>query len=549
MSFNSNILKTTRFQEIIATLAKYGLADWLQNANIESINGYLKNSSGKDLRKYSKEVRVRMAFGELGTTFIKFGQILSTRSDLIGPVMAEELSLLQSDTKADGIAKVRSKIKKEFGVKKIDEVFASFTTKPIASASIAQVHKATLHSGQEVVVKVMHEGIESKVHEDLKILAKLAKLAQLHVGSLKYAQPELLVKLFSQTMIDELDFNKELQNIQTFRKNFSTNDKVEFPEVFTEQSGKSVLTMSFLKGPSLKKVKDLDWTPEQKSQFAEESAGVFMDMMFRDSFYHADPHPGNLLIQEGEKLGIIDCGMVNKLDAKSQKIFEELIIGVAEKDAEHIKNTILGMCTFPKGTDYDTLTFQIDEFINRFLNLPLNQFDMTAAIKEVTAIIQEHHITIPPNMSNLLRVVVLLEGSSRLLNPAFNIAVLFEKYQIKIMQRRYAPHVVIKKITKNLHQWEHIAETLPKAIDKAIHKISSDNFQINMEHRNLEKSVNRIVMALISAALFLGSSLLMAFKVPPAIDGNSIIGIIGILSASILSFVLIRDIQKETKGS
>lgn len=206
------------------------------------------------------------------------------------------------------------------------------------------------------------------------------------------------------------------------------------------------------------------------------------------------------------------------------------------------------MCTFPSEVDYDSLTFQIDEFIQRFLSLPLNEFDMSEAIKEVTAIIQEHRITIPANMSNLLRVVTLLEGSSRLLNPDFNIAVLFEKYQVKILARRYAPHVIIKKVAKNLHQWEHVAESLPKAIDKAIHKLGSDNFQINMEHRNLEKSVNRIVMGIISSAIFLGSSVLMAFKVPPVINGYSILGIIGIIFASILSIKLIVRIQGENKG-
>lgn len=548
MTTASDIFKTTRFQEIVGTMAKYGLADWLQNAKIESISDYLKTSSGKDIRNFSKPERVRMALTELGTTFIKFGQILSTRSDLIGTELALELSQLQSDTQADGIAKVRKRIKKEFGVKKIDEIFATFTTKPIASASIAQVHMASLNTGENVVVKVMHEGIEETVLEDLKILEKLSKLAQKHGGAIKYAQPELLVKLFNKTMKDELDFRKELNNIETFRNNFSEDDRVEFPLSFPEKSGRTVLTMSFLEGKSLSKVKELDWSAEQKSNFAEESADVFMEMMFRDLFYHADPHPGNLLIQPTGKLGVIDCGMVNKLDGKSQKTFEELIIGVAEKDAEHIKNTILGMCTFPNGVDYDTLTFQIDEFIQRFLSLPLNEFDMSEAIKEVTGIIQQHRITIPANMSNLLRVVTLLEGSSRLLNPDFNIAVLFEKYQVKIMQRRYAPDVMIKKIAKNMHQWQHVAESLPKAIDKAIHKIGSDNFQINMEHRNLEKSVNRIVMGLISAAIFLGSSVLMAFKVPPTIDGNSVIGIIGLIFASILAISLIIQIQKENKS-
>lgn len=291
----------------------------------------------------------------------------------------------------------------------------------------------------------------------------------------------------------------------------------------------------------------IDWDQRLKSKFAEESADVFMEMMFRDQFYHADPHPGNLLVQDDGSLGIIDCGMVHKLDTKTNAIFEELIIGVAQKNAEHIKNTIFNMFTLPSGVDNNTLTYQIDEFIDKYLGIPLNEFDMTSAIKEVTSIIQEHHIFIPVNMSSLIRVVTLLEGSSRLLNPDFNIAVLFEKYQYKILTRRISPKKIVDKTIKNVGQWEQIVESLPKALDKLIRKATTDNFNISLDHKNLEKSINRIVMGLITSAIFLGSAMLWSFKVPPVLNGYSIIGITGVVIASILSYRLIKQINKSEK--
>lgn len=536
-----------RLKEIVSILTKYGIADWLKNTNNEKIKNYLKTETGKDITKFSKPERFRMALNELGTTFIKFGQILSTRSDIVGEDFALELSKLQSKTKASGIAKVRTRIKKEFGIKSLDELFAEFSTKPIASASIAQVHKATLTTGEKVVVKVMHPNIEEKINEDLNILMKLASIAEKHGGDLKLVHPFQLARQFSQTMLEELDFNKELRNIERLTNNFEYNDHVKFPIPFPKHTGKTVLTMSFLEGTSLDKVETLNWTQEEKSEFTEKSADVFMDMMFRDRFYHADPHPGNLLVQEDGTLGVIDCGMVHKLDEKTNEIFEELIIGVAQKNAEHIKNTIFNMFTLPKSVDYDMLTYQIDSFIDKYLGVPLNEFDLSSAIKEGTSIVQEHHISIPANMSSLLRVVTLLEGSSRLLNPDFNIAILFEKYQYKIIQRRLSPKSLVKKLVKNTHQWEQVAESFPKALNRLIRKANNEDFNISLEHKNLEKSVNRAVLGLLVSALFLGSAMLWSFKVPPVFNGYSVFGILGVVISSVLSYRLIKSINKSEK--
>lgn len=268
-----------------------------------------------------------------------------------------------------------------------------------------------------------------------------------------------------------------------------------------------------------------------------------MEMMFRDKFYHADPHPGNLLVRDDGSLGIIDCGMVGKVDNKTNEIFEELIIGLAQKNTEQIKNVILDMCTLPKGVDYNALTIQIEEFIDSYIDLPLNELDMSSAIKECMAIIKQHQLILPANVSSLFRVVVLLEGSSKLLNPNFNIAVLFRNYHLKILKRRYSPQAVISRSFKNIQQWQRAIDKIPKALDKILHKAGSDNFEINLEHRNLEKSVNRVVKGLITASLFLGSSLLWAFKVPPEIDGYSIFGIAGVAISSYLAFRLIREMD------
>ncbi len=536
-----------RLKEIISILVKYGIADWLSQSKSDWIKNLVKSDKHKNFQNLSTEERTRLAFLELGTTFIKLGQILSTRADLVGESIAKELAKLQASTPADSIAKVRKRIKDEFGIKSIDELFDDFSSKAIASASIAQVHTAKLKTGESVVVKVMHHDIERTILADLEIMTMLASLAQKHGGPLKAFQPVAFIRQFKQSMLDELDFTKELRNLNLFTSNFEHDDRVVFPEAFTNCSGKTVLCMSFLDGVPLPKVGDLEWTSEEKTNFTEESADVFMEMMFRDRFYHADPHPGNLFVREDGSLGIIDCGMVAKVDTKTNDILEELIIGVAQKDTEHIKNTILDMCAIPKDIDYDELSSQIEEFINKYIDLPLNEFDMSASIEECTSIIHQYQMILPASMSNLFRVVMLLEGSSRLLNPDFNIVVLFKNYHHKILKRRYAPHALVKRAMKNVNHWERIIDLVPKALEKFFRKAGSDNFEVNLEHRNLEESVNRIVLGLLSASLFLGSSLLWALKVPPIINGYSLPGIAGIVSALYLGVSLIRSIKRSNK--
>lgn len=541
------LTNNSRLREIVSVLIKYGIADWMNNTNIDWIKKQLKKLPDNELIDYSREERIRLAFLELGTTFIKLGQILSTRADLVGEPIANELSKLQSSTPADDITKVHKRITDEFGIESVEELFDDFSNEAIASASIAQVHTAKLKTGEEVVVKVMHHDIERTILVDLDIITSLASMAQRHGGPLKAFQPAAFVRQFKQSMLDELDFNKELRNLNLFTSNFEYDDRVVFPKAYTNHSGKTVLTMSFLDGVPLPKVEDLEWPEEDKTNFAEESADVFMEMMFRDRFYHADPHPGNLFVREDGSLGIIDCGMVAKVDAKTNNILEELIIGVAQKDTEHIKNTILDMCAIPKDIDYDELSSQIEEFINKYIDLPLNEFDMSASIEECTSIIHQYHMILPASMSNLFRVVMLLEGSSRLLSPNFNIVVLFKNYHHKILKRRYAPTALVKRAMRNIHHWERIVDLVPKALEKLFRKAGNDNFEVNLEHRNLEESVNRIVLGLLTASLFLGSSLLWALKVPPIINNYSFPGIAGIVSSIYLGVSLIRSINR-TKG-
>lgn len=546
-SLNDN---SERVKEIIRVLSKNGLIDWLNNSNIEWIKDHLQKGKHSSVANETKEKRVRLALNELGTTFIKLGQLLSTRPDLVGNDMALELTKLQSKTKPDSISYVRTVIKNELGINSVDEVFSDFGTNPIASASIGQVHLAKLITGEEVVVKIIHKGIEEVVEKDMKIMLALAHLAENYSKQLKPYQPIKLVSGFSKTLFNEFDFKKELSNIEQFDRNFSDNKLLVMPKVFPKYSGRRVLTMEKIEGKSITELTDGDFTDEEKSSIVFNGAKAFMDMVFIYNFYHSDPHPGNFFIQSNGSVALIDFGMVGRLNADNLEKIENIIIGVVEKDNEQIKNAIMELGTVPIYCDQDLLTTQIEDFIEDHLYLSLKEFDMSKAINQSIEIIQLHHIILPANISLLLRVLAMFEGTARMLAPAFNLTDLFQDYYPKIVMKRFSPEVLLKKMTKNIRHWERVVDITPKVLLKSLKNAQKGNFKINMEHHNLETPINNLVKGLLSSALFLGSSMIVSSRIPPLVGEFSIVGLLGMVVSIFLGYrFLLKNKKKENQDN
>lgn len=543
----SSNAKSSRTREIITILAKYGLADWLTRANVDWITKYLKNTQGKLLNEYTQNQRIRLALNELGTTFIKLGQVLSTRPDIIGFELAGELSLLQTSTFEESFEKIEETILNTLDIESLNEIFSEFEEKPTASASVAQVHKAKLLNGETVAVKIMRSDVEEKVTRDLKIMGRLVTIAQNYGGPLKAYQPLAMFKLFKKTLEDELDFRKEFRNLEIFNDNFSKDNNIHFPKPFLEYSGKDVLTMEFLNGTSIKDFQDLKLSDEEAHKFAMMGAHAFTDMIFRDNFYHADPHPGNLIYMEKGQLGILDCGMVGRLDAYTNEKIEEMIIGISQKDSELLKNAIIDLGSVPGDIDYNEFSFQIDNFLDTYLETSLHDFDMAAAARDFTGIIQTFHIILPGNVSILLRVLVMLEGTAQKIDPTFDIAEFLDDYKTKILLRKFSPKRFTLKLAKNIRLWENIIQQTPHVLSKILRQADRNNFEIKLKHHNLEKSVNKVVLALLTASLFLGSSWLWANQTPPLYKNISIIGMSGFLFAFLMGIKLVWDIFRSGK--
>lgn len=536
-----------RVGEIIAILGRYGLADWLGGLNYEFIQGRLTSFDGERLGKLTQEARIRLALTELGTTFIKLGQMLSTRADLVGSSLATELSQLRSHTPPDAPDVIKESIRVELG-NGVDDLFAEFNDKPLASASIGQVHQARLHTGEHVVVKVQRAGIENKILGDLDIMGVLADLAQKHVSYIRPYQPTATLREFRRTLLNELDFSSEKRNLEEFAANFEKDKNVHFPQVYPELCSRRVLTMEMLVGISGEDVAGMRASGFNLTDFAQRGANMYLDMIFRDGFYHADPHPGNLMMLPGGVVGVIDCGMVGRLDETMREEIESLLISIINKDAVELTDSVMRLGSVPPDLDRDTLRAEISNFVAEFGSRSLRDFNLSAALKQMTDIVRRYHILLPTPLALMLKTLVMLEGTSRLLNPNFNLAALIEPYQVKVLKHKLSLDRVLRKVYRMYRDWDRLIDILPRDITEILRRIRNGTFEVKQENRRMEATIHRLALAILSASFFIGSSMLFANKAEPAFGDVSLSGTFGFLLSLMFAWRLVRRINKGDDG-
>ncbi len=535
-----------RLTEILTVLGRYGLADWLGGLNYEWLQGRLVSKDGERLGKLTREARIRMALTEMGTTFVKLGQMLSTRIDLIGPTLAAELAQLQSGTPPDAAGAVRATISTELA-EPVEELFEAFEEKPMASASIGQVHRATLIGGQQVVVKVQHAGIEEKVHTDMDIMAGLAELLQKHVPDARAYQPVATFREFRRTFLNELDLAAERRNLEEFARNFAEDETVHFPAVYPELCGRRVLTMERLDGISLEDEKQLAAAGADLEGLALRGANMYLEMIFRDGFYHADPHPGNLMLLPGGVVGVLDCGMVGRIDDHLRGEIEGLLLAVVSKDAEEVVDVVMRLGSVPAGLDRSALRSEVGAFVADGAGQPLGELDLGATLERMTDILRRYRIALPPACTLLLKALVMLEGTGRRLSPTFNLARLVRPYQTRALKRWLSPERWMARLGKAYRDWDRLLEALPRDLADLLRKARNGSLEVRHEHPRLERAVNRFVLGALTAALFVGSAHLWATGAAPVVGGVSLFGAAGCLAAVAFGIKLVRRVARSEK--
>jgi ubiquinone biosynthesis protein len=536
----------SRLVEIAGTLAKYGLADWLASLDSGFVRRLIRRTPIHPITETTHEARFRLALTELGTTFVKLGQVISTRRDLVGLKLADELSRLQSDTPADPFTITKTTIEKELG-KPLTVLFTTFNETPLASASIGQVHRATLPDGRDVVVKVQHPDIGPKIQTDLSILSVLADLAEKYLADMRAYKPTAVVAEFGKVLVRELDFRRELRHLQIFTRHFEKDPTVKFPAPVPELSSAHVLTMEYLDGTPLSRSNDLQLAGCDSSKLARSGARVFLDMIFRDGFFHADPHPGNILVLPNGVLGLLDGGMVGRVDETLRGQIERGMVAVMTKDAAALTDLVLQLGHVPPNLDTAGLQTEIADQMAFYWGMPLDQFQLGAALDELTEAVRRYHIVLPPTVSLLLKVLVILEGTGRVLDPHFNLTTVLEEYRSQFVRRRISPKRLFMRMMSSLRDWDDVFQNLPKLARDLMRFAREQRFAVQLQHQHLEPSVNRLVFGLLVSSLFVGSAMLWAFKAPPEIGGVSLFGAFGSFTSILLAYRLFRAIQHSGK--
>jgi ubiquinone biosynthesis protein len=541
-----------RWREIILILRKYGLADWLSRLRVDFVRDWIKDDQGVPLANYSREARIRMALTELGPTFIKLGQVLSLRPDLVGSALAGELQTLQSNVPADPLSSVQSIIESELK-KPLSELFSEFAGVPLASASIGQVHEAILSDGTIVVVKVQHENIQNKISEDLEVLAGLASLAD-RIPEIAPWQPRSIVEQLSRSLKRELSFSHEQANLMMLRESLKDFSGVEIPAPFAAHSSSRVLTMEKVEGWSINDIGNQELFPDlDRDALAHRVASLYVEMIFVHGLYHADPHPGNILIQPDGTIGLLDFGLVGRIDDGLRNSIEEMLWALSMRDSALLTSLIKRVGKAPNNIDDANLSNDVSDLIATYGNQPIDRIDLAGALNEITDILHQHRITLPSQVGVLIKTLVTLQGTISQTSPHFSLLEAIEPMFKKLWVGRFSPWRQARRLRRLYVEVEGLVEKLPSQITSLMDLVQSGKLDVHLSHRGLSPSINRLVLGLLTSSLLLGSSVLLAYKVPPllfvgggpmGLKDLSLMGLLGFLTSLMVAMRILLAINK-----
>jgi ubiquinone biosynthesis protein len=518
-----------RLNEIAAALARHGLASWVARgrgiAGLAPIETLVHRVVSEEDLNASDGERLRGALAELGTTAIKFGQMLSLRPDVVGQDVADELSLLQAEVPADAPGVAVRTVEAQLG-KPITELYGSFDREPFASGSVAQVHRATLSDGTRVAVKVLHDGADVKVREDLEVLEALAAFVESEDADLAQLRPTILVAEFAGMMEAAIDLRQELVNLQRFRANFADEPDVVIPEPYPERSGEKVLTMSMMDGHPFTDRASVAASGWDVEVLVRRAAEVYLEMIFRDGLYHADPHPGNFLLPDGEHMVILDFGDIGRLTSQRRDQLESLVIAVGTHDVDSLIDIVVELTTPPPDVDMRELRTAIETWLNRYLLIGVGHLDMNGIVASGMQLLHEHRLVVPADLALLLRVLLRLQGLGRGVETEVRVTELIEPYVHQIMVMRFDPRRIARHAGRAVRSWDHFISGLPDDLRAILEQIRTGRVAIDFRVHDADQAVDRLVDGLVTAASLMAGAQLISRRTAPLVGSFSLPGLL-----------------------
>ena len=541
-----------RYHRILRVLFKYGFDDLIERLHIdqylESGLQMINRKPRSQVQRLSRPERLRMAMEELGPTFVKLGQLLSTRPDFIPPDYLTELAKLQDNVPPFSYQEVVDIFVEEFG-KPPEDVFAYFDQQPLAAASIGQVHRARLEDGTEVVLKVQRPEIENIIAVDLEILAHIASLMEEHLEEVQGHRPTAIVHEFARSLSREIDFSIELTNIQRFARQFEGNTDIHVPLVYPQLSSERILVLEYVDGIKASDLKSLRREGRNLKLIAERGANLVMEQIFIHGFFHADPHPGNILVLPEDVICFIDFGQMGRLNLKDREEFTDLVLNLVGGNERKVTKGVLKLTLQHGEVDRDGLARDLGELMDQYLYKPLKELAAGKILQDLLDLVTRHGLSLRPNLYLMMKALSTVEGVGLQLDPDMELITLARPFMQKIKTGRIKPKRLAEEMGETGSEYLLLLRELPGELRTILQQLRDGRMKLEFEHRGLhalglalDRISNRISFAIVLAAQIIGSSLIILSDIPPKWNGIPVIGMAGFLIAGIMGFWLLLSI-------
>ena len=488
--------------------------------------------------------RLRMVLEELGPTFIKFGQLLSTRPDLLPAEYIEELGKLQDKVRPAPFEEIQESLREQFQTGP-EELFAWIDPVSLASASIAQVHRATTHGGDEVVVKVRKAGFERVVRQDLQVLGLLAEFLAGWRG-LRLFDPEGVVRLFERSIQREFNFDYERYNILRIRQNIGEDSRICIPRVYPRLSRRGVLTMEYLRGDKLLELRAHPLEPERGRGIATDIACCMLRQVFEHGLYHADPHPGNFILMTDDRVGLIDFGNVGRMTREMKDDLLQLLVALVRRNYRDISRWVIKRGQVPQGVDASHLALELMDTLDPYYGLSMEEIQLGGLINSLFGMVLRHGISIPAPYVHAARTFVTLEGVVRLCSPNLELIPAIQPYMSELLQNRWAPERIFRDLQGDVSEILAAVRSYPVNMAEVLARAAEGRFRMETEvpgmdkiGRKLEQASSRIQLAVLSSGLLISSAILLFMQTSPGGSIQSVLGTIGFVGGLLLMLKLL----------
>jgi ubiquinone biosynthesis protein len=540
------------YHHIVTVLMKYGLEEVAAGLRANIKLPFAKAvSPTTQADRHTRPERLRMALEELGPTFIKFGQLLSTRPDVVPQEYARELERLQDHVKPVSFAEIQGQIEKQFE-QPLAEVFKDFQSEPLAAGSMAQVHRATTWEEQSIVVKVRRPDIRKIVLAERQVLEDVAGILKVTLFGHSTLDPRQMVREVGEAILHETDLAWERRNLLRFQHDFDTDNTVHIPRIYEAYCTEGVLTMEYIDGIKTLPPDELRERSLDPVILAQRGVDFVLRQIFEIGFFHADPHPGNFLLLPENVLAPIDFGQVARLSMLDRRIFNEIIISIVDHDAQRVVDVLEREDMLDERTDVGRLTAEVEQLIGTYHELSLRDIPFGQVVPQIFDLFRLHYVRPPAQFTLMLKSLVSIEAFAKSMNPDFNMIEALKPYARRWHLRDLEPKQLLRHLTRALQDAGELAWHLPDDINTILNKFRQGKFLVRVQHEHLEhliktidKSSNRVSFSLIIAALLVASSLLVPQKgtILGLFDLQTI-GVVGYILAALIGIWLIISILR-----